>query len=73
MTATPTSVLQMGFGGFSAVHLEAWRRLRADVWIWRPSLLRPQQPPDGPLTHGTTVERPTGPVRARHCISPERA
>jgi hypothetical protein len=36
MTPTATSVLQVGFGGFGPTHLEAWRRLRADVWIADP-------------------------------------
>ena len=33
---TVTSVLQAGFGGFGPVHLEAWHRLRAKVWIVDP-------------------------------------
>jgi predicted dehydrogenase len=36
MTKSATSVLQVGFGGFGPVHLEAWHRLRADVWIADP-------------------------------------
>jgi predicted dehydrogenase len=36
MTAIPTPVLQVGFGGFGPLHLEAWRRLRAEVWIVDP-------------------------------------
>lgn len=38
MIATSTSVLQIGFGGFGPVHLEAWRRLKADLWIADPDL-----------------------------------
>jgi predicted dehydrogenase len=33
---TAKKVLQMGFGGFGATHLEAWRRLGADLWIADP-------------------------------------
>jgi predicted dehydrogenase len=36
MTTTATSVLQVGFGDLGPTHLEAWRRLRADVWIADP-------------------------------------
>ena len=36
MTTNVTSVLQAGFGGFGPVHLEAWHRLRANVWIVDP-------------------------------------
>jgi predicted dehydrogenase len=36
MSATSTSVLQVGFGSFGPTHLEAWRRLRADLWIADP-------------------------------------
>jgi predicted dehydrogenase len=36
MTATSTSVLQIGFGGFGPTHLKAWRRLEADLWIADP-------------------------------------
>jgi predicted dehydrogenase len=36
MTASSTAVLQVGFGGFGPVHLEAWRRLKADLWIADP-------------------------------------
>jgi predicted dehydrogenase len=35
MTATRT-VLQVGFGGFGATHLEAWRRTGAELWIADP-------------------------------------
>jgi predicted dehydrogenase len=35
MSKTP-SILQVGFGGFGPVHLEAWRRLEAEVWIADP-------------------------------------
>jgi predicted dehydrogenase len=34
--ASSLPVLQVGFGGFGPTHLEAWRRLRADVWIADP-------------------------------------
>ena len=36
MTAIPISLLQVGCGGFGPVHLAAWRRLRAEVWIADP-------------------------------------
>lgn len=36
MGTTGPSVLQVGFGGFGPTHLEAWRRLRADLWIADP-------------------------------------
>jgi predicted dehydrogenase len=36
MSAGATTILQVGFGGFGGVHLEAWRRLGADVWIADP-------------------------------------
>ena len=36
MTTTATSVLQVGVGGFGPVHLEAWHRLRVEVWIVDP-------------------------------------
>ncbi len=36
MIAASTRILQVGFGGFGATHLEAWRRLGADLWIADP-------------------------------------
>jgi predicted dehydrogenase len=36
MSKTSTSVLQVGFGGFGPVHLEAWRRVAADLWVADP-------------------------------------
>jgi predicted dehydrogenase len=36
MSATSISVLQVGFGSFGPTHLEAWRRLKADLWIAEP-------------------------------------
>jgi predicted dehydrogenase len=37
MTSSPArAVLQVGFGGFGATHLDAWRRLKADLWIADP-------------------------------------
>jgi predicted dehydrogenase len=37
MTSSPArAVLQVGFGGFGPTHLDAWRRLNADLWIADP-------------------------------------
>jgi predicted dehydrogenase len=37
MTSSPArAVVQVGFGGFGPTHLDAWRRLNADLWIADP-------------------------------------